>query len=176
MRWIPLSVVPMAVLVAPQYVHASVYLDVEQAQQLMLPGARFVQVLAPLTDAQREQMRERSGVREPFKADRIWRASTGGWFIVDEVVGKHEMIKYAVALGVDGTVRAVEILEYRETYGFEVREAGWRRQFEGKTVASPLKLNQDIRNISGATLSCKHVTDGVKRLLVLHELALKGAA
>jgi len=28
-------------------------------------------------------------------------------------------------------------------------------------------------NISGATLSCRHVTDGVKRLLVLHDFVLK---
>ena len=33
--------------------------------------------------------------------------------------------------------------------------------------------NQDIQNIGGATLSCKHIADGVKRVAVLHELVLK---
>jgi len=39
---------------------------------------------------------------------------------------------------------------------------------------SLLKLNGDIKNISGATLSSKHVTDGVKRVLRLYETSLKG--
>jgi len=33
-----------------------------------------------------------------------------------------------------------------------------------------VQLNADIKNVSGATLSCKHVTDGVKRVLA----SLKG--
>jgi len=38
---------------------------------------------------------------------------------------------------------------------------------------SPLKLDRDIKNISGATLSCRHVADEVKRLLAFYEIALK---
>ena len=55
----------------------------------------------------------------------------------------------------------------------EVADATWRQQFVGKTSGSTLKLKQDIQNLSGATLSCKHLTDGIKRLMVMHELALK---
>jgi len=55
-----------------------------------------------------------------------------------------------------------------------VRNASWRAQFVGKSVASPLQLNGDIKNISGATLSSKHVTDGVKRILNIYEASLKG--
>jgi hypothetical protein len=40
-------------------------------------------------------------------------------------------------------------------------------------ASDPIKLNKDIQNIGGATLSCKHLTDGVKRVAVLYELALK---
>jgi len=69
-------------------------------------------------------------------------------------------------------VRGIEILEYRENYGGEVRYAAWRGQFAGKTAADPVKLEHDIRNISGATLSCRHVTEGVRRLLALHEIVL----
>jgi len=55
-----------------------------------------------------------------------------------------------------------------------VRNASWRAQFVGKSAASPLQLNGDIKNISGATLSSKHVTDGVKRILNIYEASLKG--
>ncbi len=39
-------------------------------------------------------------------------------------------------------------------------------------MAPPLKLTEDIQNISGATLSSKHITDGVRRLLATYELVL----
>ena len=87
----------------------------------------------------------------------VWRVSGGGWFIVDEVVGKHEFITYAVGLNADGSVKQIEVMVYRETYGYEIRNEKWRAQFVGKTGQSGLKLDDDIKNISGATLSC-HTT------------------
>jgi len=49
-----------------------------------------------------------------------------------------------------------------------VRMAPWRKQFLGKTARDPVALNQDIKNISGATLSCRHLTEGVNRLLKVY--------
>ena len=49
----------------------------------------------------------------------------------------------------------------------------WRAQFHGKTTAQPVEIDADIKNISGATLSCVHITDGVRRLLHTHALVLK---
>jgi len=84
------------------------------------------------------------------------------------------MITYALAINANGTIKGIEIITYQESYGYEVAEASWRSQFHGKSVASTLKLNSDIKNISGATLSCKHLTDGVKRLMVMQSL-VKGS-
>ena len=89
------------------------------------------------------------------------------------MLGKHEFITWTLALDVDGSVKRIEILDYRETYGHEVRDEKWRAQFTGKQHGAKLKLDDDIKNISGATLSSRHLTDGVKRLLSLHELVLK---
>jgi hypothetical protein len=172
MRWIPALATPAALIVTVPAA-ATVYFTTEQAQQAMFPGASFVHVPLQLTNQQRSAMYDRSGVHEPFNPDRIWRASTGGYFVIDEVVGKHEHIKYAVAIGPNGTIKQIEILEYRESYGYEVREPQWRQQFVGKSASSPLQLDGDIKNISGATLSCKHVTDGVKRVMAMYELALR---
>jgi Na+-transporting NADH:ubiquinone oxidoreductase subunit NqrC len=67
----------------------------------------------------------------------------------------------------------VEILDYRESHGYEIRNPSWRKQFAGKGRTDPVRLETDIVNISGATLSCRHVTDGVRRILLLHSLVLK---
>jgi Na+-translocating ferredoxin:NAD+ oxidoreductase RnfG subunit len=101
------------------------------------------------------------------------RFGAGGWFIVDEVVGKHEFITYAIGLNSDGSVKQIEIMDYRETYGGQIRDQKWRAQFIGKNRRSTLKLDSDIKNVSGATLSCRHITDGGKRLVAFYEIALK---
>lgn len=172
MRWQPLLTAPLAVI--SMAASANVYLSSEQAQQVMFPGGKFSKLTFALTAEQRAYLRSRTGVYEPFKEDGIWAVEGGGLFVIDQVVGKHEMITYAVGLNGDGSVKQVEILEYRETYGYEIRNASWRQQFVGKTSASPVKLNQDITNLTGATLSCKHVTDGVRRVLAVYGMALKG--
>jgi Na+-translocating ferredoxin:NAD+ oxidoreductase RnfG subunit len=128
----------------------------------------------------REQVKEIeriSGVRARVPEQAVWEARADGkllgWFVVDEVIGKHELITYAIGIDADGSVRQIEVMDYREAYGYEIRNAAWRRQFAGKRVGDSLKLDQDIRNITGATLSCRHITDGVKRLLAFHQVALR---
>lgn len=170
--------IPAIVLPAAAPAYAVQYFSTEQAQKLMYPQADgFVSAPVTLSPEQKRFVEKASGVRIRFPEQPVWKAMAGGrqtgWFMVDEVYGKHEFITYAVAIGMDGAVRGVEILDYRETHGGEVRNPKWRAQFNGKTLQSELKLDEDILNISGATLSCRHVTDGVKRLLSLHEVALK---
>ncbi len=143
---LPTAVV--ASIASPAY--AVVYLSVEAAQKLAFPSAtRFV---------------ENGGT--------TWKAQAGdklvGLFVVDHVIGKHLYIDYAVALDPSGRVLRVDILQYRESYGGEVREPGWLAQFVGKTGSSALKVGGDIRNISGATLSSLHLTEGVKRVLATY--------
>jgi hypothetical protein len=152
---------------------AVTYLNVGQAQEAIFPGKKLVAFPLQLTDAQRKSIEQESGIRLTNRPPQIWRASGGGWFIVDEVIGKHEFITYAVGLTNDGAVRGLEIMDYRESYGGQVRDPKWRAQFVGKTKTAPLLLDRDIKNISGATLSSRHLTDGVRRILALYDIALR---
>jgi Na+-translocating ferredoxin:NAD+ oxidoreductase RnfG subunit len=166
------SVLPVAALAIPAPAWAVQYLTAEQAMRLAFPAADTFKSVRVSLPAARWQAIDRDApalvaVREP----RAWVASADGAELgrvyVDEVLGKQLFITYAVAIGSDGQVGRVEILEYRETHGFEVRNARWLRQFTGTTARSSLEFGVDIKNISGATLSCRHVTDGVRRLLAV---------
>jgi hypothetical protein len=131
--------------------HAVEYLSVSGAQKLAFPSAtRFTEL----------------------EAGRSWKALAGnqllGLFVLDHVIGKHLYIDYAVSLDTGGRLHRVDILQYRESYGGEVRSESWLAQFAGKTAGSPLKVGADIRNISGATLSSMHVTEGIKRILAAY--------
>lgn len=164
------ALLPSVAIVAPA--NGTVYLSVTQAQATLFPGQPLTAAPRTLTAEQSKAIRQASRVGVISRDLKAWRAADGGWFIVDQVLGKHEFITFALGIDAAGAVKGVEILEYRESYGGEVRNAAWRAQFAGKTVAAPLVLDKDIRNISGATLSSRHVTDGVKRLLATHRLVL----
>ncbi len=174
-----LLIAPLAILtMAPA--HAVEYLSVEQAQQALFPDAdRFIAAPLLLSDAQREAISEQAGVKQRWEKQDIWRAEKNGhllgWFIVDKVIGKHEFITYAVGLLPEGKVRGVEVMIFNETHGDQIREASWRKTLQNKTLADPFVLDKDVPNISGATLSCRNVMNGVKRLLVLQQLALPKA-
>lgn len=170
-RWPGFAAAPLAIF-APAAL-ATVYLNAEQAQQAIFPGATFKPTRIVLTDAQATAIESRSDVNVRTRELKAWRVAGGGWFIVDEVVGKHEFITYAIGLNSDGSVKQIEIMDYRESYGYQIRDPRWRAQFAGKTSSAPLKLDRDIQNISGATLSCRHIADGVKRILATYDIALK---
>jgi Na+-translocating ferredoxin:NAD+ oxidoreductase RnfG subunit len=169
--WLPIIFIPVPAIAVPAY--AATYLTVEQAQQTIFPGQKLTAANITLTSEQAREIERRSDTNVRHKEIQLWKVNGGGFFIVDEVVGKHEFITYAVGLNADGTVKQIEIMIYRESYGYEVRNADWRAQFVGKNAAAPLKLTKDIKNISGATLSCRHIADGVKRVLATYEVALK---
>ncbi len=174
--WIRWLAAPACLVAAP--VHAVQYLTVEQAQQALFPAAtRFAPQPLELSAAQVRAIEDLSGQRVRDAKPELWRAFDGarpaGWFFVDQVIGKHEFITYAMALDAEGVVRGIEVMDYRETYGGEIRNEAWRSQFAGKRQGDTFKLGEGIRNITGATLSCRNVTNGVKRLLAMHALVLK---
>jgi Na+-translocating ferredoxin:NAD+ oxidoreductase RnfG subunit len=173
-RWL----LPAAIYaVAPQCIAAK-YMSVDQARELVFPFAdEYVAKPMRLTPEQVQQIDKLSGVTARSAQQQVWQALAKGkligWFFVDQVIGKHELITYALGVNTDGSIRQIQIIEYLENYGSQVRYPNWRDQFAGKTVKSPLRIDTDIENITGATLSSRHLTDGIRRLLFLHQSVLR---
>lgn len=166
-----------ALIAAPAAAYAAEYMSIEAAQRAAFPDATAFAPVVPNLDAD-ARARLAAIARPPGARDpRIWRAMAGtrviGTFFADAVIGKQEYIGYALALDAAGRVLRLDVLDYRETHGWEIRNERWRAQFAGKNGADPVELSRDIANISGATLSCRHVTDGVRRLLALYALLPK---
>ncbi|MDG4811974.1 FMN-binding protein [Hydrogenovibrio sp. 3SP14C1] len=174
-----IPILGLPILCASPIAYAVEYLNEDQAQVALFgQQASFTPTLIKLNEEQRDQIEAISDVRQRWKTQKAWKAFTPekdflGWVIIDKVIGKHEFITYATAISPEGKVLGIEIMDYRETYGGEVRQAEWRNHFVGADKTHPLELTEDIPNISGATLSCRNVTNGVKRLLALYEVALK---
>lgn len=152
-------------LLGQNLVWAETFLTPEQAREILWgPDIKFDPVEVTLTQEQMRAISQASKVKVRYSELHAWKTAEGGWFIVDQVIGKHENIDLAVAINPDGKIRGLEVLTYRETYGAEIRHPKWREQFHGRNNNEKLKLGSQIRNISGATLSCKHVTEGINRL------------
>jgi hypothetical protein len=117
--WLKWTAPAAAVVSIASPAYAMQYMSVEEAQKAAFPGASFAEV----------------------QAGRIWKASSGGYIYYDHVVGKHLLIDYTVAIGPDGKVRRVDILNYRESYGGEGRD--------------PVVDPPDRRREEGADVSCQ---------------------
>ncbi|QDL37984.1 FMN-binding protein [Rhodoferax sediminis] len=156
------------------------YLTAAQARQLLFPAATQWQDKDYALSAEQLQAVARAGhvaarsagwhLVHAFDAQHKYLGS----MVVDHVVGKFELISYAVGVDAAGAIAGVEVLSYRESHGSEIRLPAWRRQFAGKTVAQPIEIGDDIALISGATLSCTHVTDGVRRIVAVLSVLREG--
>ena len=171
-----------ALTAAPvQIVVAAEYLSVEGAQKALFPQAdRFTELVLSLNAEQRTQVATLAGPQPPHRSLRAWKAMRGGelvgYVFVDEVIGREDFITYAAGIDAAGHLSALEVLAYRESHGGEIRSDAWRRQFAGRQRLGELRVQTDIKNIAGATLSCEHVTEGVRWLVALWQVALRPAA
>jgi FMN-binding domain len=172
----------LASLVPAPIVVAADYMTVDEAQKAVFPEADAYQeiVVAQQTPAQLRALLDLAGPQPAHGTIRIWRATRNGALLghvfVDEVIGRQNLITYAVGIGSGGELRNLEILAYRESHGSEIRNPAWRAQFDRRTALDQVRFRTDIKNISGATLSSEHVTEGIRWLMALWQSALRPAA
>jgi hypothetical protein len=168
-----------AFVIPPAQVAVSAeYLSIDAAQRGLFGQAdRFDEIVLALNPAQKQSVANLAGAQPPHRSLRAWKAMRGtdllGYVFVDEVLGRQDMITYAAGIDRAGRLGTLEILAYRESHGGEVRGNAWRNQFDGREGLEHLKFGTDIKNIAGATLSCEHVTQGVRWISALWQVALR---
>jgi Na+-translocating ferredoxin:NAD+ oxidoreductase RnfG subunit len=168
-------------LTEQEMTYAEVFLTEEDALKLMFPQSeRIRKEVLKLSSEKKLQIEERIGWKFPEESFEVYVGETGtkidGYALVQNTIGKHKPMTYMVGIDNTGHVLNVELLVFREARGSEVRTKRFNVQYEGKTVLDPVRLNKDIINISGATMSVRSMTAGIKRGLVLvDEFYLKPA-
>ncbi len=150
-----------------------VYLTKKQAFEIFFPGAdKVVREKNWVTPEQIKRVEEISLQEIEFsnrinfyvgkKGDQIM-----GYAYLDHQIGKSFPITFMTVLNIDGTVRDVEILVYREPRGWEVRFPPFMDQFTGKNADSDYR---EINTITGATLSVNALRKGVARAAALYKV------
>jgi len=160
---------------------AEVYLKEEESLKIMFPKSEQVRKeLIKLSPEKKALIEERIGWKFPEESFEVYIGETGtqidGYAVVQNTIGKHKPMTYMVGVDNKGLVSDIELLVFREARGSEVRQKRFNAQYEGKSVLDPVRINKDIINISGATMSVRSMSAGIKRVLVLiDEFYLKPA-
>ena len=121
-RWL----VPVALVAAAPQCFAAKYMTVEQAQVAIFPFAdEFVANPLQLTSQQMQEIEKLSGVTG--RMPQVWRAQARGkpmgWFFVDQVIGKKELMTYALGINPDGSIQQMQVIEYLEAFAEEDEDA-----------------------------------------------------
>ncbi len=98
-----------------------------------------------------------------------------GYAIITEEVGKFHPYTFIVSVTPKGKINKIAILVYRESRGSEIAKKRFLYQFKGKSLKNRIRINKDIINISGATMSVVTMCKGVKKVLgVIDQFYLSG--
>ena len=152
-----------------------VYYTAEEARHEIFPLATGFDKQTRVLPAQAKADLERS-LGRPFAEDSL-EVFLGydnankllGYAVVSNEIGKYQPITFMVGVTPDFRVQGAAILIYRESRGAEVRRSRFLRQYQNKTSRDPIRINRDIVNITGATLSVRALNFGVKKLLIVTE-------
>lgn len=152
--------------------HLEVYFTEEDAAKVMFPDSDSIEKeRLTLTPDQKTLIENRIGWKFPEHDFTVYMGKTkeriDGYAIVQNTIGKHRPITYMVSVDLAGEVMNFEVLVYRESRGNEIAKKRFNFQYQGKEVTDPIRINRDIINISGATMSVRSASAGVKRVLVL---------
>ncbi len=152
--------------------HVEVYLTEEEAAKIMLPDSeRIRSEVLSLGPEQKALVEKRIGWTFPESSFNVYlgesNGRTDGYAVVQNTIGKYRPITYMVGIDPSGHVTNFEVLVYRESRGNEIATKRFNYQYEGKTLRDPIRINRDIINVTGATMSVRSASAGVKRALVL---------
>jgi hypothetical protein len=161
-----------ALLFLPFLVGATVYHTEDEAIAIAFPSATRVETRnVVLGDDVRARVSAQVGypIQERLVVlHQAWAGDTLlGRALALEEIGKTLPFRFLVALRPDGAVEQVLVLTYRESRGQEIERATFRAQYEGKSLADPIRRGDDIRNVSGATISVDALSRGVRRALAI---------
>jgi H+/Na+-translocating ferredoxin:NAD+ oxidoreductase subunit G len=151
---------------------ADVFMTEDEGVKIMLPKSERVRKdVIRLSSEKKSQIEARIGWKFPEDEFEVYIGETGtridGYAMVQNTIGKHKPMTYMVGVDGQGSISDIELLVFRESRGSEIRQKRFNSQYEGKTVLDPVRINKDIINISGATMSVRSMSAGIKRVLVL---------
>ena len=156
--------------------HAQVFKTQKKALQEAFPnGVSIERKTLFLTDEQVNQIQRLAKTKleskiitfyEGEKADSI----TGYAFFETNIV-RTKPETFMVVLDKKARIKFVEVLAFYEPLDY-LPTSNWFALFTDKILSDKLWPKRDIHNITGATLSVQAITQGVRKMLAIYEVAI----
>jgi hypothetical protein len=148
-----------------------VYLTVDEALKLALPGCSIEKSTVYLTEAQKKRATELAGEAVELAIARPYVARKDGKVVATVYVDVHKVrtLKQSLFVVIDdkSQIVRIELLAFGEPEEYAPRPE-WYAQFVGKQLDDELNLKRSIRGIAGASLSARATTSAVRRVLAVH--------
>lgn len=129
-----------------------------------------------LSDLSEEKLnlKQRKSLPDTLHVGQVQTDKGARWIIPDIAPSKSEVFSFVLYLDNKKEVVDVDVLDYRESYGYEIDYPFFRAQFQGKSDPGEVKFGRSIQNISGATISARSITHAVHDLLsILNKVDIK---
>ena len=175
-RRLHLALLTLALSLVPAAGSAEVFAAKNEALAEAFPGADSIRPhTLVLDDAKAAVIERRSQGALESRLATIHTATRDGAVIGYAIIDVHTVRTFPeaflVVLDPEGRVRDTRILAFYEPPEY-MPPAHWLDQFDDRKLDAELRLGGEIHGISGATLSSRALTTGVRRALALYETFL----
>jgi hypothetical protein len=171
----PLAVAACAALLLAAPGAAEVYLTQPQALAQAFPGARIERRAFTLTEAEARAVESRARARLSTRlvvAYAAWSADTlAGTAFFDSRRVRTMPGVFMIVVSPDSAVERVEVLAFHEPPDYRPPER-WLDRLAGGRLDERLWPGRDIRNLSGATLSVRAITESVRLAIALYQVVV----
>lgn len=123
-----------------------------------------------LTKEHKLKLTEITGHKPSKLRIKYWVVGQKSAWILEEI-GKEQLITTGISVE-NGKIQALQVLIYRESRGYEVRQNFFTEQYIGASLDKSLNLDQTIDGITGATLSVRALNTMAKSALYMHANAV----
>jgi FMN-binding domain len=89
-----------------------------------------------------------------------------GWVVERWAMGRYDPFRFAVAMDTSFAITGMKVLEYRSSYGGEIQDPGFLRQFTGLSDPEQIALGKGVDGVSGASYSARSIIDETRYTLM----------
>lgn len=148
-------------------------ITVEEALKMAFPDCEVERHTIYLTKEQMVQAQKLAGADVPSALVYAYVATkdgeTAGVAYFDAHVVRTMPETIMMAVDAEDRIQRIEVLDFNEPLDY-VPNPAWYRQFLGQRLDEGLALKRNIRSIVGATLTARHTTDAVRRMMAIHHV------
>lgn len=172
-----LLIAGLTVFLACGWVQAKSYLLPPQALAEAFPSYKIERKTLFLTAAQKSQIENLAGAKleSGIYSYYVARSTQGvaGVAFFDRRIVRSMPVTYMAVVNPSGTLGYVDVLSFDEPEDF-LPPARWLALYKNRALDNDLAIGRGIPHITGASLTSQAMNDGIRLILAIYQVGVKG--